>query len=410
MSKKLTEAFIESLVADGRDRIVFDLTTPGFGIRVTAAGQKLFIARTRVAGRRRYVALGAFPDVKLGDARREAGRVLDALRDGRDPAQERQERLRAAEAGETTIAVLGERWLKEVVEPKRKPRTAADYRGLVEQKIGPALGHIVVSRIGRDDVIKWHGAMRKTPRRANYALAVLKALLNFAEDVGLRTPHSNPARRIEMYREGKRERFLSEAEIAKAAEGITKAERSKKIGPHPAAGLRLALFTGARSGEILAARWAHIDWERRFIRLPDSKSGDARTIHLSDAALEVLKTLPKVGPFIIAGAKPKEAFKNLTRAWLAARKLVGLDDVRLHDLRHSYASLAAGRGVSLHMIGKLLGHKVPATTARYAHLARDAVAGINDELGAAMTAAIDKAAPADGNVVRLKKRKRATHQ
>lgn len=404
--KKLTEDFVESLVPDGRDRIVFDPSMPGFGIRVTAAGQKLFIARARVAGRRRYLSLGQFPGTKVADARREAGRALDALRDGRDPAQDRAQRIKAAEAGETTISALGKRWLKEVVDPKRKPRTAADYRKLVEQKIEPALGHIVVARIARDDVIRWHSEMEKTPRRANYALAVLKAMLNFAEDVGLRQSQSNPARRIEMFREGKRERFLSETEIATAATGITKAEQAGKIGPHPAAGLRLALFTGARSGEILAARWTHIDWDRRFIRLPDSKSGDPRTIHLSDAAMEVLKSLPKVGPYIIAGADPKEAYRSLTRAWGVARGFVGLDDVRLHDLRHSYASLAAGRGVSLVMIGKLLGHKVPATTARYAHLARDAVAGINDELGAAMTAAIDKAAPADTNVVRLPRRKR----
>lgn len=404
--KKLTEDFVESLVPDGRDRIFFDPSMPGFGVRVTAAGQKLFIARARVAGRRRYMSLGAFPGTKVADARREAGRALDAIRDGRDPGQARAQRLKAAEAGETTIAALGERWLKEAVEPKRKARTAADYRILVEQKIGPALGHVVVSRIAREDVISWHAGMAKTPRRANYALAVLKALLHFAEDIGLRPPHSNPARRIEMYKEGRRERFLTETEIAKAAEGIAKAERAKKIGPHPAAGLRLALFTGARSGEILAAKWLHVDWERRFIRLPDSKSGDPRTIHLSDAAMEVLKNLSKVGPYIVAGANPKEAYRSLTRAWAVARGFAGLRDVRLHDLRHSYASLAAGRGVSLVMIGKLLGHKVPATTARYAHLARDAVAGINDELGAAMTAAIDKAAPAGTNVVRLPRRKR----
>ena len=113
--------------------------------------------------------------------------------------------------------------------------------------------------------------------------------------------------------------------------------------------------------------------------------------------------MPRVGPFVIAGAKPGEAYKNLTRAWGTARAYAGLQDVRLHDLRHSYASLAAGRGVSLQMIGKLLGHRVPATTARYAHLARDHVASINDELDAAMTAAIERHPARDAaNVVKLK--------
>src|SRR5262249_35888284 len=134
----------------------------------------------------------------------------------------------------------------------------------------------------------------------------------------------------------------------------------------------------------------HIDWQRRLIRLPDSKTNEPRTIHLSDAAVEVLKTVPRVGPYVVAGTMPTEPYKNLSRAWIVARAYAGLEDVRLHDLRHSYASLAAGRGVPLQMIGKLLGHKVVATTQRYAHLARDAAAAVNDELGAAMQAAIKK--------------------
>ena len=154
--------------------------------------------------------------------------------------------------------------------------------------------------------------------------------------------------------------------------------------------MRLALFTGARSGEITSIQWDHVDWQRRLIRLPDSKNNEPRTIHLSDSAMEVLRNIPHVGPFVVAGMKRGVPYKNLTHAWGRARKYAGLDDVRLHDLRHSYASLAAGRGVSLYTIGKLLGHKDPVSTQRYAHLARDAVQAVNDELGAAMQAAIRK--------------------
>ena len=169
--------------------------------------------------------------------------------------------------------------------------------------------------------------------------------------------------------------------------------------------MRLGLFTGARSGEITAIEWSHIDWQRRLIRLPDSKTNEPRTIHLSEAALEVLKTVPRIGRFVIAGAKSDEPYKNLGRAWIDIRANAGLQDCRLHDLRHSYASLAAGRGVSLQMIGKLLGHRVAATTMRYAHLARDAAQAVNDELGAAMQAAIAKGQPPGGKVVRLRKRR-----
>src|SRR5262249_54141911 len=155
-----------------------------------------------------------------------------------------------------------------------------------------------------------------------------------------------------------------------------------------------------------AIEWSHIDWQRRLIRLPDSKPNEPRTIHLSEAALEVLKTVPRIGRFVIAGAKPAEPYKNLGRAWIDFLGHSGLRDVRLHDSRLSFASLAAGRGVSLQMIGKLLGHKVPATTQRYAHLARDAVAAINDELGAAMQAAIANGEPKSAKVVKLKRLRR----
>jgi integrase len=235
---------------------------------------------------------------------------------------------------------------------------------------------------------------------------VLHSIFNFAEDLDLRPHGSNPAKRIKRYREGKLERFLTEDEIAKAADAIDTAERTGKIGPHVAGGLRLALFTGARSGEITAIQWSHIDWERKFIRLPDSKTNEPRTIHLSDAAVEVLRSIPRSGPYIVAGAINGEPFKNLWRAWKIVRTLAGLPDVRLHDLRHSYASLAAGRGVSLQMIGKLLGHRVPATTQRDAHLARDAVAAVNDELCAAMREAIERGAPASAGVVKLRRPRR----
>ena len=136
----------------------------------------------------------------------------------------------------------------------------SDYERLVAQHIKPILGHLPVQRVVRDDVVQLHLAMKRTPRQANYVVTVLHAIFNFAEDLGLRPHGSNPAKRIKRYREGKLERFFSEDEIARVADGIDAAERIGKIGPHVACGLRLALFTGARSGEITAIQWSHIDW------------------------------------------------------------------------------------------------------------------------------------------------------
>lgn len=387
---KLTNELVANIVAAGVERTVFDSATPGFGLRLTAKGKAIWLARARADNNRFKISLGTYPEKTLSAARAEAHAALRDIRDGKDPRAEQAVRKAAAVAGRMTVAELADRWLAEYVRLKLKPRTISDYERILEQRIKPRLGALPVAAVSKSDVISFHATMANTPRRANYVIATFRALMSFAEDVSLRPPHTNPAKRIKMFRQGVRERFLSEEEIGLAADAIAKAEDSGKIGPHAAAGLRLALFTGARSGEITAAKWQHVDWQRKQIRLPDSKTNEPRTIHLSPAALEVLKELPRVGSFIIAGRYKDEPHQNLTRSWIIAREFGGLQDVRLHDLRHSYASLAAGRGVSLHMIGKLLGHKVPATTMRYAHLARDAVASINDELGAAMQAAIAK--------------------
>ena len=400
---KLTQEFVDGLTTD-RDRTFYDSTLTGFGVRALPTGVRTYLARAKVAGRVHKLTIGNAAIMTLAAARREARTALDAIRRGQDPVKDKADRQRALEYGAITVADLADRWMTEVVRPKRKPRTVFDYQKIIDDKIKPALGREPVKELSWEAVNKFHASMKRTPRRANYTVSTLRAMLNFAERVGIRPPHSNPCKNIEFFREHARERFLSEPEIGAAAEAIESAERDGVIGPHAAAGLRLALFTGARSGEVTAIRWEHISWTRKQIRLPDSKGNVPRSIELSDAAVEVLKTLPPVGPFVIAGAKDGEPYKNLSRAWITAREYAeGLDDVRLHDLRHSYASLAAGRGVSLQTIGALLGHKAVASTKRYAHLARGIVASVNDELGAAMTAAIEKAkTPAPANVVKLK--------
>lgn len=392
---KLTREIIDKIVTDGSERTVFDSSVPGFGFRLTANGTGLWIARARNGTKRVKLTLGAYPDKSLSAARTEAHGVLQDIRDGKDPRAQKAIRQAAIAAGHTTVATLSERWLKEYVRSKLKPRTVADYERLLEQRILPRLGALPVSSVSKSDVIAFHATMANTPRRANYVISTTRALFTFAEEIGLRPPGTNPAKKIKMFRQGVRERFLSEEEIGRAAESIRKAEDAEKISVHAAAGLRLALFTGARSGEITSAEWTHVDWPRKQIRLPDSKTNEPRTIHLSPAAIEVLKGLPRFGKYVVAGRYKDDPYQNLSRAWIVAREFGGLQDVRLHDLRHSYASLAAGRGVSLQMIGKLLGHKVPATTQRYAHLARDAVASVNDELGAAMQAAITRSTIAE---------------
>ena len=397
MTQRLTQTFVDAVPISGRDYIVFDSQLSGLGFRITPTGTKIFVAQARVAGRKRRITVGYSPDMSLAQARTEARQMLAAMHAGVDPTADQKARLRAAAARGVTIRDFSERWLAEHAIPKLKPRTTQGYKEILARHILPALGNLTVAEIVREHVERLHLAMAKTPRTANQAHAIVHALLAFAIQHGLKA--SNPAAGIKPYRESRRERFLSEAEIGAAADAITEAE-SRGIGPFAAAGLRLALFTGARSGEITAIQWGHVDWERRLVRLPDSKTNEPRTIHLSDAAIEVLRAIPHVGPYVVAGRKYGESYKSLSRAWHIAREYAGLNDVRLHDLRHSYASLAAGQGLSLYTIGKLLGHKNPTTTQRYAHLARDVVQAVNDELGAAMQAAIKKPR---GKVVKLRR-------
>ena len=396
MTQRLTQPFVDAQTADGRDRIVFDSQVSGLGLRITPTGDKIFVAQARIAGRKRRITVGYAADMPLSKARAEAQQMIVAMRNGVDPTAEQKARLRAAAARSVTVRDFSARWLTEHAFPKLKPRTSQGYKEILARHILPALGDLSVAAIDREQVERLHLAMADTPRTANQAIAIVHALLSFAVQHGLRT--SNPAARIKAYRENKRERFLSEAEIGAAADAITQAE-SRGIGPFAAAGLRLCLFTGARSGEVTSIQWHHIDWERRLIRLPDSKTNEPRTIHLSDAAIEVLRSIPHVGPYVVAGRKSGSPFQSLSRAWHIAREYAGLSDVHLHDLRHSFASIAASQGLSLYTIGKLLGHRNPKTTARYAHLARDVVQSANDEIGAVMQAAIRKPR---GKIVKLR--------
>jgi hypothetical protein len=223
--QRLTQELVASLPVDGRDRLVFDALQSGFGIRVTPAGAKLFVAHVRVGGQLRRASLGKFPAITVAAARDLARLALRDMRAGRDPKLEQLVRLKAAAAGATTVAEFAERWLEEVVRPKRKAYTIRDYERLLAQKIIPSLGHMPVQQVTKEDVLHLHLSMKATPRRANYAVSTFRALMTYAEDCGLRPPLSNPARRVEMYRERARERFLSEEEIGRAADAIDAANK-----------------------------------------------------------------------------------------------------------------------------------------------------------------------------------------
>lgn len=231
-------------------------------------------------------------------------------------------------------------------------------------------------------------------------LAVMGSLFAFSERRGLTPEGFNPARKIERYPEARRERFLRDEELGRIGQALAEAEAGRAqdprspgklagISPNAASALRLLMFTGCRVNEILTLRWEHVDRERGLLLLPDSKTG-RKTIVLNGPALAELDRIPRAHdtPFVIFGTKRGTHLTDLDRPWRIVCALAGIEGVRLHDLRHTFASVGAGASLGLPIVGKLLGHSQPATTARYAHLDADPLRRASDLIAGRIAAAL----------------------
>ena len=313
--------------------------------------------------------LGPVAAMTPEEARKRAMPLLAEAKGGGDPAAQRDADRKAA-----TVKVLGERFLDEYVPDHCKPSTAYEYRRAVELFIEPRIGGRRVTEIQRSDIAELHHGMRKTPYQANRTLGVLSKMFNIAEVWGLRPDGSNPCLHVKRYKEEKRERFLSAEEFRRLGKVLDEILEDGSETRSAVTAIRLLMLTGCRLSEIQKLRWEHVDLDAGELRLPDTKTGP-RTVQLSPAAVELLRRILRAdgNPHVIAGARSANAMTNLQSHWARIRERAGLDDMRLHDCRHSFASRALALGESLPMIGKMLGHSEVKTTARYAHLARDSV-------------------------------------
>ena len=426
---KLTNRSVAAIKPGDGDIVVWDDELPGFGLRVKPSGVKSYILqyRNRHNVSRRYT-LGRHGVIGPEKARVKAKSFLAGIEDGADPAAERREAREAP-----TVADLAERYMAEHARPKKRPSSVRADASNLRLHVLPALGRKKVAVVTRADIADLHHAMRETPGAANRTLALISKMMNLAEKWGLRPDHSNPCRHVERYKEGKMERFLSEKELGYLGAVLSEAERTRTEKPSVIAAVRLLIFTGARLGEILNLRWDDVDFERACLRLPESKTGP-KVIYLNPPALAVLNGLQRQddSPWVIAGREPGQPLVNLRKPWYRVRdqatirlwaekerigpvvaklkkKLArelsvtevrttakkekralprGLTDVRLHDLRHSFASVGATSGLSLPIIGALLGHTQAVTTARYAHLAADPLKQAADVIGGHIAAAM----------------------
>jgi integrase len=391
---KITKRSVEILKVTSKDYIAFDTELPGFGVRVMPSGKRFFLVQYRRHGRTRRVMIGQFGVVTAELARREATIKLGSVRGANgDPAA-----LRDAERQSLTMKELGERFLTQYVPARCKPSTQAEYRRAIELFLDPFFAKQHVRSVTTADVAELHGSLSHIPYQANRTLGVLSKMMNLAEIWGIRDKHTNPCEDVERYPERKRERFLSPKELQRLGQALAAAEADQTETKYAVSAFRILLLTGCRLSEIQKLEWRYVDLEQKELRLPDSKTG-AKTVHLGEAAVALLKALPRVtgNPYVIVGKKEKTHLTDLQHPWRRIRKAAGLNDVRIHDLRHTFASGGLLVGEGLAMIGKLLGHTQVQTTARYAHLASDpvkqAATKISDRLASALFGAVVDPSP-----------------
>ena len=366
---KLTKRIVDAAEIKEKEHFIWDEELPGFALRVLPSGRKRYIIQYRAGRRSRRISLGPSTVLTCEQARTRAMTVLAATKNGEDPAARRD-----ADRKAVTVKELADRFDREHITLRLKPSTAKGYRRMLERFVIPRLGNHRVNEVTRADIAQLHHDLRHIAYDANRCLEMLSKMFNLAEMWGLRPDGSNPRKHIKKYPEEKRERFLSSAELRRVGEVLREMEQEGIELPSSVAAIRLLMLTGCRLGEIMTLQWEHVDIQGKALRLPDSKTG-AKVVHLGQPAVEVLEKIERVdgNPWVIAGTKPGARLTDLQPFWQRVRARAGLKDVRIHDLRHTFASTAVASGQGLPMIGKLLGHTQVQTTARYAHLAADPI-------------------------------------
>jgi integrase len=423
---RLTKQTLGRVRATDRPVILYDSELTGFGLRVARSGTRSWFIEYRPGARGRGVAkrrmvLGSAAILTPQQAREAAKSALASIALGEDPASER-----SCAREMPKFCEFAERYLTEEATAKLKPGTVTNYRIYLRKHALPHIGSKKLNLIEPPDVAKLHRRIGQTkPMTANRVIECIGSVYRFATTCGLVDRGHNPAANIVAFREQRRERFLTSAELGRLGDALREAEtagipweiddknpnskhtpkngkRHSAIGPHAAAALRLLILTGARLREILHLKWDYVDIERGLLLLPDSKTG-RKAIVLNAAAMTVLTSLPKVGCYVIAGENLDHPRSDLNRPWRAVSRLAGLAGVRIHDLRHTHASIGAGAGLGLPIIGKLLGHTHATTTARYAHFDDDPLRRASERIGMEISAAMGEHAQPSAQIKQFKR-------
>jgi integrase len=415
MKAKITKRTVDTATVGERDEFIWDTELKGFGLKITPAGNRIYIVQYRTGGRgsptRRFT-IGTHGAPWTPDkARTEAKRILGGVAEGRDP-----QTIKAADKAAITVNELCDLYLMEGCETKKASTISTD-KGRIQRHIKPLLGRKRVKDLTANDIRRFmtdiakgkttttvktgkRGLARVTGGKgtATRTVGLLGGILSFAVSEGVRT--DNPVRGVKRYPDKKGERFLSPSELAKLGESLSRAEDIHILAVKA---IRLLILTGCRKSEILSLEWSEVDFDSGCLRLADSKTGQ-KVVMLGAPALQLLAGFSRQqgSDFVFPAMKGNKHYVGLPKAWERIRKQAGLDDIRIHDLRHSFASVGASAGMGLQVVGKLLGHKDPKTTARYSHIADDPARAAADRIAGSIEAAMGGGA--DTEILEFKKR------
>ncbi len=400
---KLTKKSVDDADTLPKPYLLWDGELRGFGLLVLPTGVKTYVFQYRNESRRsRRLTIGRHGSLTVGEAREIAHEAAVAVAKGNDPVASKRSYREAP-----TVSQLLERYLSDHVIPHNAESTQKDIRVVIAKKLVPAVGNIKVNDLTRADVAKLHNAMKDTPRRANYVLAIFSKALSLAELWGLRAQNSNPCIGIKRYPENHRTRFLRQNELSRLLDAMNEAETiglpwnvegnlSKHLAKEPnqraqlswqvIGALRLLLLTGARLSEITLLRWSDVDFVLLTIALPKYKGKKREPFPATAAALDILKSLPRIEGSDLVFPRSTDRTVPISKevmesAWQRLRWRAAIEDVHIHDLRHTVGTYAAQAGVSGFIVRDLLRHANISTTGRYANFDASPVREVADIVG-----------------------------
>lgn len=413
-SQRLSKKAVDELQPRDKQYVCYDASLAGFGVKVYPSGRKSFVVEYRpgAGGRRvakKRLVIGKFGTMTCEQARNLARQQLAEVQLGADPSQQK-----SATRKMLSFEEMGKEYLEKAAPGRLKQSTITNYEINLRRHANPHLGKIKIAEIARSDLTQMHSTIgEKSPVTANRVLETVSVVFRYAQDIGAVAEGHNPTQGIRSFKENRRERYLSEDEFVRLGEALELAENEgipwanldRQVQPKHAMkvenqrtvfsgsaidAIRMLIFTGCRLREILHLTWGEVDLERGLLFLTDSKTG-ARAVVLNNLAQDILNRQPRSSSFVFPsefvatdenGNLEDRPLADLNKPWRAVRRHAGIEDVRLHDLRHSFASVGASAGMGLPIVGALLGHKQAATTERYAHLDASPLRQASDEIAA----------------------------